>query len=349
MNLQTQRVWQLQGSLTAKTRFGISGKPRSCSESLRSNYTDASHDLFMNLLRVVLFAATTFAFAPAYAQELSTPVCPRDKADFGALQTKVETADPEAQTALASCYDLGLHVPPNGKERIHWLTEAATQGYAPAEYELGRIYLYGRGVPADYAQALKWERKAAEQGDARAQRDLAFMYERGFGVTADPAQAAEWNRKAAAQGNSEAQLHLAKALDEGSGLTRNAEEARKWYGQAARQEQPAAQLELARESAGQGNCDVATHWYEEAAAHGQAEAMYELGQLYLNKCGPDKDRAFTWFSIATKFGSQESIREAERLGKTLSAAQKKKDQLRAAKWIKDHPGSDKEEDEEEKR
>jgi TPR repeat protein len=300
----------------------------------------------MNLLRVVLFTLATFAFGLAYSQEARTPACPRDEADFAAVEKKAETADPEAQTALASCYDLGQHVQPNGKERIHWLTEAASQGYAPAEYELGRTYLYGRGVPVDYAQALNWERKAAEQGDPLAQRDLAFMYERGFGVTADPAQAADWNRKAAAQGNTEAQLHLAKALNEGSGTARNAEEARKWYAQAARQEQPAAQLELARESAGQGKCDAATHWYEEAAAHGQTEAMYELGRLYLDKCGPDKERAFTWFSIATKFGSQEGKREAERLGKALSAAQKKKDQIRAAKWIKDHPGSDKEEDEE---
>jgi TPR repeat protein len=302
----------------------------------------------MNLLRALLFTLTAFVFGIAYSQEVHAPACPRDEAGFAAVQKKAETADPEAQTALASCYDLGQHVQPNGKERIRWLTEAARQGYAPAEYELGRIYLYGRGVPADYAQALNWERKAAEQGDPRAQRDLAFMYERGLGVTADPAQAADWNRKAAAQGNTEAQLHLAKALDEGSGTARNAEEARKWYTQAARQEQPAAQLELARESAGQGNCAAATHWYEEAAAHGQTEAMYELGRLYLNKCGPDKDRAFIWFSIASKFGSQESKSEAKLLGKGLSAAQRKKDQIRAAKWIKDHPGSDKEEDEEER-
>ena len=170
--------------------------------------------------------------------------------------------------ALASCYDLGLHVQPDGKESIRWLTEAANQDYAPAQYELGRIYLYGRGVPIDYAKALLWERKAAEQGDPRAQRDLAFMYERGFGVQADPAQAAEWNRKAAAQGQPDAQLHLAQALDEGVGVSKDAEEARKWYAKAARQQQPTAQLELARELAGQGNCPVAVHWYEEAAGHG---------------------------------------------------------------------------------
>jgi hypothetical protein len=175
------------------------------------------------------------------------------------------------------------------------------------------------------------------------------MYERGFGVTADPAKAAEWNQKAAAQGNAEAQLHLAKALDEGAGVNKNAEEARKWYSKAAGQEQPAAQLELARQSAGQGNCPVAVHWYEEAAGHGEAQAMYELGRLYLSKCGPDKEKAFTWFTIGARFRSSESQAEAERLTLKLTVPQKKHAELAAAKWIEEHPGSDKDEDEEEKR
>jgi TPR repeat protein len=303
----------------------------------------------MNLSRALLFAAMLMSFGVARSQEARTPVCPRDDKDFTAIQQRAVANDPAAQTALASCYDLGMHVKPDGKESISLLTKAANQGYAPAEYELGRIYLYGRGIPIDYTQALLWERKAAEQGDARAQRDMAFMYERGFGVTADPAQAAEWNRKAAMQGNAEAQMHLAKGLDEGAGVSKDSEEARKWYDKAARQEQPAAQLELARQSAGQGNCQAAVHWYEEAAGHAQADAMYELGKLYLTKCGPDKDKAYTWFTLGEWFGLTKSKAELTRLGQRLTLAQKKHARLAAAKWLKEHPGSDKEEDEEEKR
>jgi hypothetical protein len=294
-------------------------------------------------------ALTIISFSVAAAQAGKSDVCPRETKDFTAVQQRVDANDPAAQTALASCYDLGMHVKPDGKESIGWLTKAANQGYAPAEYELGRIYLYGRGIEADYAQALLWERKAAEQGDPRAQRDLAFMYERGFGVAADPAQAAEWNRKAAMQGNADAQLHLARGLDEGVGVSKDTEEARRWYAKAARQEQPVAQLELARESAGHGNCPVAVHWYEEAAGHGQPQAMYELGRLYLSKCGPNKEQAFTWFTIGARFGSDESKKEVDRLSTAMPAAQTKHAEVTAAKWIKEHPGSDKEEDEEEKR
>ena len=303
----------------------------------------------MNPARFFLFIIATLSFGIARSQEARTPVCPSDERDFIVVQQKAAANDPAAQTTLASCYDLGMHVQPDGKESIHLLTEAANQGYAPAEYELGRIYLYGRGIPTDYAQAQVWERKAAEQGDPRAQRDLAFMYEKGFGVAVDPAKAAEWNQKAATQGNAEAQLHLAKALDEGAGVNKDAQEARRWYSEAARQEQPAAQLELARQFAGQGNCPVAVHWYDEAAGHGEAQAMVELGRLYLGKCGPDKDKAFTWFTLGEWFGSSESKAELERLARRITLAQKKRARLAAAKWLKEHPGNDKEEDEEEKR
>ena len=141
-----------------------------------------------------------------------------------------------------------------------------------------------------------------------------------------------------------------RALDEGVGVSKDPEEARKWYAKAARQEQPVAQLELAREFAGQGNCPVAVHWYEEAAGHGQAQAMYELGRLYLSKCGAKQragvymvhDRRAVWIRAKAK---TTRISYAA----SMPAAQKKHAELAAAKWIKEHPGSDKEEDEEEKR
>jgi TPR repeat protein len=296
-----------------------------------------------------LFALTIISVSAAAAQAGKPDICPRAENDFTAIQQKAAAKDPVAQTALASCYDLGMHVKPDGKESIRWITKAANQGYAPAEYELGRIYLYGRGIPIDYAQALLWERKAAEQGDSRAQRDMAFMYERGFGVAADPAQAAEWNRKAAMQGHPEAQAQLARALDEGAGVPKDPAEAHRLYAKAARQDQPAAQLELARKLARAPDCAEAIHWYKEAAAHGQTVAMYELGKLFLaGKCGVDHSRAFIWFSIGARFGSKESKGEAERAAHKLTPAQKKHAQLTADRWIKEHPGSDKVEDEEEK-
>ena len=299
----------------------------------------------MTKIRLILIFAFGFATV-AFGQ--SGDVCPDNAVDFAQVQQRANANDPSAQTALAYCYDLGRNVQPNRRENISWLERAANQGYAPAEYELGRIYLYGHGVDVDYAKALVWEQKAAEQGDPRAQRDLALMYERGFGVTADPAQAAEWNRKAATQGHPEAQAHLAQALTDGSGVKKDPVEARQWYAKAASQEHPEAQLQVARSYASAGDCVKAIHWYREAAASGETQAMYELGKLYAaKKCGADRMSAYQWFSTGARFGSPESKAEAEKLSPSLSVTQRKSAQSAVEQWIKQHPGSRKEEDDEE--
>lgn len=286
----------------------------------------------------------------AQAQEAKPDICPRDDAAFARMQKKASANDPVAQTALASCYDLGLHVQPNGKESIRLLTEAADAGYAHAQYEIGRIYLYGRGIPADYAKALVWESKAAEQGDPRAQRDLAFMYERGFGVPIDPAKAAEWNRKAAANGNSEAQLQLARALDQGSGISKDQNQAQQWYAKAAAQDDPEAQLELARQFARKADCSQAVRWYERSAAHGETTAMYELGKLYLDhKCSGDSKQALIWFTIGFWAGSNDCKLEADKLARALPAATRKRARFAADKWFKSNPAAEEKDDDAEEK
>ena len=78
--------------------------------------------------------------------------------------------------------------------------QAAEQGDAEAQYELGGVYLGGRGVVEDEAEAARWLRLAAEQGHVNAQNTLAFMYILGRGVVKDEAEAVRWYRMAAEQG-----------------------------------------------------------------------------------------------------------------------------------------------------
>ena len=82
--------------------------------------------------------------------------------------------------------------------------QAAEQGNAKAQYNLGVMYDKGLGVRQDYAQAVQWYRRAAEQGHAQAQVLLGVMYENGQGVRQDYAQAAQWYRRAKEQGAAEA-------------------------------------------------------------------------------------------------------------------------------------------------
>ena len=90
---------------------------------------------------------------------------------------------------------------PDFKETL----QAAEQGNAQAQFNLGLMYDQGRGVRQNHAQAVQWYRKAAEQGDAEAQLNLGNIYANGRGVRQDYAQAVQWYRKAAEQGVAAAQ------------------------------------------------------------------------------------------------------------------------------------------------
>ncbi len=297
----------------------------------------------------IIFIATVLVSLAVHASEREHENlrCPNNPGKFAKIRKQAEANHAEAQTILASCYDLGHNVTPNRKENIRWLTLSASQGFAPAEYQLGHIYLYGSGIPSDYQQAYLWEEKASRQGEAEAQRDLAFMYEQGFGVKADPQQAMFWNRKAAAQGERMAQLQLAKALE-----ARNRDEAIEWYRKAGRQELPEAQLRLAQllfEKPNR-NCKEVITWYERASENAVAQAMLELARIYQSGgCGGhNSEKAYLWFQTGARYGSQEARTEAQKLSASLTEEQKRAITLKIDKWASKHTGADKYEAKEER-
>src|SRR4029079_13396206 len=85
-----------------------------------------------------------------------------------------------------------------------WYRLAADQGFARAQYNLGRLYQTGNGVPQDLAEAVKLYRLAAFQGDASGQASLGTMYATGAGVPQDFITAHMWFNLADANGLSNA-------------------------------------------------------------------------------------------------------------------------------------------------
>jgi len=83
-------------------------------------------------------------------------------------------------------YVLGRGVSEDYAEALKWYRLAAEQGYADAQYALGKAYDDGEGVPQDYAEAVKWYRLAAERGQPDAQFNLGVMYAMGQGVPQAP-------------------------------------------------------------------------------------------------------------------------------------------------------------------
>jgi len=79
-------------------------------------------------------------------------------------------------------YQCGRGVARSGKEAAKWLTMAACQGYAEAQYCLGALFIEGFGVAQSYKEAARWFKEAADQGHAEAQRSLGIIYKEGCGL-----------------------------------------------------------------------------------------------------------------------------------------------------------------------
>jgi tetratricopeptide repeat family protein len=108
------------------------------------------------------------------------------------------------------------------------LTRQAQSGDAAAQSDLADEY-YKQG---NHAKAFEWYTNAAHQGFAEAQNDLGWMYEKGLGVRQDDQRAVEWFTKAAHQGHAQAQFNLGVMYDEGKGVRQNESTAKRYFGQA---------------------------------------------------------------------------------------------------------------------
>ena len=97
-----------------------------------------------------------------------------------------------------------------GGGRFSDLRRAADQGFANAQYALGKAYRDGHGTPRDPKAASAWFERAAEQGYAPAQRNLGLQYAEGREVAPDPARAAVWLTLAGQQGASGGEVALAE-------------------------------------------------------------------------------------------------------------------------------------------
>ena len=113
-----------------------------------------------------------------------------------------ELRDAEAQYNFAILHQHGKGVEQDDKKALHWYTRAAKQGFAKAQYALGKMYfeMSDRERTLYYKKVLHWYTKAAEQGHMAAQYDLGMLYYTGSGVAVDDIQALDWITKSAKQG-----------------------------------------------------------------------------------------------------------------------------------------------------
>jgi TPR repeat protein len=132
-------------------------------------------------------------------------------------------------------------------EEAGMLTETAERGSSAAQLMLGLAYLRGdRGLTKDSAVAARWLENAALQGNADAENELGDLYERGEGVPKNLRLANDWWEKAALRGSLRAQCNLGKRLLVDKAAGGDPEKGRYWLERAATEGSAEAQYLLGR-------------------------------------------------------------------------------------------------------
>ncbi|HEY1057918.1 MAG TPA: tetratricopeptide repeat protein [Limnobacter sp.] len=143
--------------------------------------------------------------------------------------------------------------------------------------------------------------RAAEGGDANAQYQMGMAYLQGAVVKKDLAQAAQWFAMAANQGDDRAQVRLGDLLAFGRGV--------------------------------KADTTAAARLYEQSALQGNTEAQARYGQCLEQGSGVKKDliKAYAFYLLGHRGGSEQAGKAVRRLSPTLTEAQKGKAQELAAK------------------
>jgi TPR repeat protein len=233
---------------------------------------------------------------------------------FQETKARAEEGDAAAQAALGFMYELGIGAPVDCAEAVKWYREAAEQGNARAQFNLGQIASRGfmnepgMNEPAGRGETVHWCRKAAEQGHARAQFNVGQMYEWGDSVPRDAAEALKWYRASAEQGDPAAEYKLGLCYCNGLGVTQKTGEAVYWWRRAAEQGEATSQYML-----GLCYCNAqgvrqdyakAVKWYLKAAEQGEAKAQAKLADAYYIGVGVATNlaAAVKWYREAAEQG-----------------------------------------------
>ncbi|WP_162599588.1 tetratricopeptide repeat protein [Phenylobacterium parvum] len=184
--------------------------------------------------------------APAATSEAAAAWSAYDQGDYVAaapsLRRLAEAGDGEAQAAMGWMYEKGLGVKADGEAAWSWRRRAAQSGEARAQYAYATNGFSLQMISR--AESLKWLRKSAGQGYAPAQFELGKAYARGLGLKRDDAQAVALFSKAAGQGYPRAQVALGQMYESGRTVEPSKAIARDWYLRAGLQGDPEAQARL---------------------------------------------------------------------------------------------------------
>jgi TPR repeat protein len=213
---------------------------------------------------------------------------------------------------LSAAFNLGLLLSKgiggdiDTERAVSLFRRVAESGLAIGEHNLALAYYSGNGIEQNMQQARIWWERAARQGHTQAQFNLGAMLWNGEGVEKDSNAAVKWFRKASDSGNLQARAFLDSILKQADTLS-----------PAEPLDTPASDadpvintlLQQAAAAYNRQNFDTAfVHW-QKAAELNNAIAQYQLGRLYLNGLGTEKDLSRAYQTIL--LSAQQGLAQAQ--------------------------------------
>lgn len=194
-----------------------------------------------------------------------------DEEIVAAYRKAAEMGNTDAQCFLGDCYCDGKNgLPKNKKEAYRWYHEAAEQGDAEGQYQVGQMYEYGVAVKKSMKEAARWYRRAASKKHTRATCQLGYCYFYGEGLRMNDKWALRCFRKAVIEGDKEAMYMIGEHY---------------FYGYAV-----------------EDDYSEAFNWYKKSAAKNYIPAIYRMGYCFYHGMGVEMDmvKAFSYFQQAAE-------------------------------------------------
>jgi|GEM_PF-6560677 len=254
------------------------------------------------------------------------------------LHESADSDDPVAMTLLGQLYSNGTFFDKSAEKAVEIFEKAAEGGYAEAQFHLGSMYNSGRGVTRSTSKAMGWYSKAAEQGHTESKfvlgmiylKDLEYekaaeligeaalegipiaqlmlgrLYMYGLGVEKSESKAIHWVTRSAEQGDEMAKVYL-QDIRSSDWSKRHLEDMEESFRFLAENDRAVCQSTMAEsylEEDEPGSDEDAARLYRYSAERGHPEAQYNLGVMYMNGRGVEKDleEAARWFRKAADQG-----------------------------------------------
>lgn len=171
---------------------------------------------------------------------------------------------------------------------VEWFEKSAGQGYAPAEFSIGRLFDFGvcpdgeRGLIS--STLVGWSTPIFFDGSEEHDRKYGKNPNTFFIECRNSKMAAEWYKKASEHGHTEAQFLLGKMYLEGDGVEKSPSDAVLWIRKSAENGYVGAEFKLA-EMYRHGEVlrkdyNSALRWYRNSVENGDVRAIHAVGAIY---------------------------------------------------------------------